>query len=99
MTLCFLQHQFSTSRLLVVFCMSWWVALPGPDALREGANMLSVVLEPAAAIAAMAKAAYPYTVPTMQVCRMWQNLAGALPTQAKLSCGHSWWGCDSPRHT
>jgi hypothetical protein len=43
------------------------VPLSGPAVLRDGANMLSVVLQPAAAAAARAKLAYPYLVPTMQV--------------------------------
>jgi len=47
---------------------SWWVPLTGPDALREGANILSIVLQPAVTAAMRAKAAYPYPVPTMQVC-------------------------------
>ena len=56
--------------LLVWPLRSWWLPLSDPDALREGANMLSIVLHPAAEQALRAKAAYPYPVPTMQVSRL-----------------------------
>lgn len=60
-------HAFPSPLPLALLCRSWWVPLDA-EALREGANMLSVVLQPAAAMAARAQAAYPYPVPTMQVC-------------------------------
>ena len=63
------QHFPSQLRVLSCVCRSWWLPLP-VEALREGANMLTILLHPAADLAARAQLAYPYPVPTMQVCRV-----------------------------
>jgi hypothetical protein len=48
-------------------CRSWWVVLRDALLLREGVNMLSVVLQPAVAVALRSKALNAYRIPTMAV--------------------------------
>lgn len=54
--------------------------------LRDGANMLSIVLMPAIETARRAKAAYPYNVPTM-VVRTPEELQPAIA--CALRCVHA----------
>eukprot|EP00878_Enallax_costatus_P023191 GHUV01024656.1.p1 GENE.GHUV01024656.1~~GHUV01024656.1.p1 ORF type:complete len:187 (+),score=26.66 GHUV01024656.1:294-854(+) len=45
---------------------SWWQPLP-PDVLRDSANMMSMILQPAVQVALRAKVLNKYNIPTMAV--------------------------------
>jgi hypothetical protein len=55
------------SPITVMLFRSWWVVLSDPGLLREGANVLSVVLAPAVATALRSKTLNAYRIPTMAV--------------------------------
>jgi hypothetical protein len=93
-------HMHTRQRHSRVGCCnprrSWWLPLNSSRALREGANLLSVVLRPAAEAAAAAQAAYPYPVPTMQVlCGCWCECCRSVGDCQRTR--HPTSGCSRPR--
>eukprot|EP00882_Tetradesmus_deserticola_P022363 GHRQ01024265.1.p1 GENE.GHRQ01024265.1~~GHRQ01024265.1.p1 ORF type:complete len:229 (+),score=85.34 GHRQ01024265.1:182-868(+) len=66
---------------------SWWVVLRDPSLLRDGANMLSVVLQPGVATALRSKALNAYSIPTMAVSAAGGDDTGNVLAGLSILCG------------